>query len=851
MNLELYIKTLVLQWAKCCFIAVVFLMVSNPAECDQLQFKRITNKEGLSHNWIRCIFQDNNGYMWFGTSGALNRYNGYECKVYNIGNGSINAIAKKDGNELWICTDLGIYTFNTNTEKLTRCNFLKTKAILCVLCENDQCVWFGSNDGYYKYFPKEHRVQSCLLPSNERTFKTNYINTFFKDSKGNVWLGTKSGLQVYNSATKLFVQYQSTTAKNSLANNEVYSIKEDDNHRLWIGTLQGGLDVFPNATSIPQTGNFIHVAEGSVMDICIATNKTLWFATGNGLGAFSLNDFTVDKKPSITYYKNDINNTQSLSENTEYSLFEDNMHDIWVGSIGSGVTVISFRGKQFHVTSSHKESANTMISDLINVLFEDDAYLWIGTEVGLDRYDKRTKIYKHFQHDKNDPSSLKSNAIFAITKDSRGNLWVGTWGGGFDVYDYKTETFKHFSPNETMQSLHDESVFAIVEDHNKNMWIGTVGGGLNRFDYKTQSFTHYVHDKKNPQSIQTNFINSILETKDGHLFVSNNHSLEEFDEKCNGFHHYQIPDSILYNSANNYIISLFEDSKQQLWLATYNGLEYFDRKTKTFTSFSKTKDNIDNTILGIQEDTHKNLWLSTTNGIVKFLDGVDLPTHPEFQRFTKADGIAGNEGKRRSVFKNKDGIIYIGSSQGFTYFNPDSIVLNQHIPTIVITDIKLLSTLRNENVTYKPLPFNPNNTKTISLTYRNSDFVIDFAALNYLNSQNNRYKYKLEGYDSDWIDAGNQTSATYTNIADGQYTFKIIASNNDGVWSKQPKCLDIVITPPWWKTTLFKIFCFLVFVTGLYLFFKIRFARIKEQKELLNTHILSIQYKNAKRGNHS
>ena len=326
----------------------LLLALTVKAHCGSLYYKRITNKDGLSQNWVRCIYQDRVGFMWFGTSGAINRYNGYECKVYPVGNGNVNAISKKDSNELWICTDIGVYTFNLITEKLIHCNFLKTKAILSILCENDSCVWFGSNEGYYKYFTKEHRIQFYVIPSKDQHYNTNYINTLYKDSKRNVWLGTKNGLYVLDYKTKLLSLCQTFVTNENNVNGKVFSIQEDEKHRLWVASLQGGLDVLPDAVNNTANGSFFHVAEGSVITLSIDTKKNLWFATNDGLGMLNLNEYSFEKKPSIRYFRNDIHNPQSLSDNALFTLFVDNMNDVWVGTPENGVTMMSFRGKRFN-----------------------------------------------------------------------------------------------------------------------------------------------------------------------------------------------------------------------------------------------------------------------------------------------------------------------------------------------------------------------------------------------------------------------------------------------------------------------------------------------------------------------
>ncbi len=818
----------------CCiiFYIPIDLYSANPV------FKSIDNEQGLSHNWVRCIYQDNVGYMWFGTAGALNRYDGISCKVFNIGNRNVNDIVKKNNEEFWVCTDLGVYVFNTITEKLTHLDILKNTSVLCIFQETPNRIWFGANDGYYVYDISKQAVEKFVLNKQDFTNKSNYVNIIYKDSEHNMWFGTKHGLHVIPSKTKEHIQFVKSYT-NSISNNEVYSIIEDANKRLWVGTLQGGLDVIASVKNISKQVPFTQIAAESVMDICIDAKQNIWFATGNGLGVFTLKDFEISKsKPTIQYYRNNPNNPQSISENSIFSLYEDANHDIWIGTLGSGVNMLSFRGKQFYTVQVSKGSSNTLISNIVNAIYEDSAYIWIGTEIGLDRYDKKTKQYVHFQHDNKNNSSLKSNAIFVIKKLSDGNLWIGTWSGGINIYNYKTQTFTHLYPNREGTSLNNDNVFAIAEDNQKNVWIGTVGGGLNKYNMQSKQFTYYTHDTTEPHSIQTNFVNTILWTKDNELYLSASYSLEQYDTSIDGFKHYNIPNSYFTNGANNYITTLFEDSKGHIWVGTYDGLFYFDKQAKTFTLAYRTQEEINNTILGIEEDTKNNIWVSTPNGIVQLLHAKLLPKHIEFLRFTKPDGIAGNEGKRRAIYRNKQtNTIYVGSSQGYTYFNPDSIFLNTDIPNVVFRSFQILNKTPNKNKAFFPLDINPNTINTVELSYKNADFYIDFSILNYLNSENNTYKYKLEGYDTEWIDAGYNNYATYTNIPEGTYAFQVLASNNDGIWTKSPKTLTIYIAPPWWKTLAFRALVVLAIICGIYIIIKIRISLLEKQNKMLELKI--------------
>jgi signal transduction histidine kinase len=309
-------------------------------------------------------------------------------------------------------------------------------------------------------------------------------------------------------------------------------------------------------------------------------------------------------------------------------------------------------------------------------------------------------------------------------------------------------------------------------------------------------------------------------------------SLEIYDYQNDNFIHqvHQVKDP---KGDFGNILSVFEDSRKHLWIATNAGLELFDENKKTFTSIDLGKQMRDNTIQGILEDGHENLWISTNKGISKFVRGATIPNQPVIYSYTEEDGISGNEFKRRSSYKDKDGIMYFGSSKGYTYFHPDSIKLNLIPPQVILSNFRVSNSAGVKNEKYRNLNMHINYLDTVELPYKNADFDITFAALNYLNPQNNHFRYKLEGYDNDWINADESQSARYTNLNHGEYTFMVIASNNDGIWCEAPRILKIIIHPPWWKTLAFKIAVILLFIAFLFGAYKMRFTILENQKREL------------------
>jgi signal transduction histidine kinase/ligand-binding sensor domain-containing protein len=818
----------------------VFLVTALSQDHQSL-FKHLTVTDGLSNNWVRYIYMDDIGYMWFGTADGLNKYNGHEFKVYrpktrngkSLGDISVSAMLKKSTYELWVCTDLGVFIYNYLDDELHPFSLINAETILCTIIDKEKKFWFGTNNGLYRLDTDTKKVIRYVHnPADASSLSNSYINTIFEDSNANLWIGTKGGLNVLIKGKNSFRRYKPTDISIGISTNDILSICEDHNKRIWVGYAQDGLYVVKN-NSVPDI-EFKKIINGKIIRLLVDNRNVLWIGkgSGEGLDRIKLNNFSINKKPLLDHFQTIPQDAHSLSDNSIYSIYEDKFNDIWIGTFGNGLNYYSIRSKKFNVVNGNLNNNRTIKNNLINAIIEDENYLYIGTEAGLETLDKKSGIFAQYQNEPDNPNSLAANPVYALCKDSRGYIWAGTWAGGLNRFIPETKSFKRYLPNDKPGSISSTNVFSIYEDRMGNLWVGTIGGGLNRYNYQTDSFINYKNDKNDPNSLYSDMVNNIYQTSNGNLYVSVYNSLELYDYKNDNFTHY-VHD--VNDSTSNFgnILSIFEDSRKNIWIATNTGLEYFNEKEKSFTSIITEPQIPDNTIQGILEDDHGNLWISTNKGISKFINGIRLPMQPVIYDYTIEDGLSGNEFKKRSAYKNKQGIMYFGSSDGYTYFHPDSIKLNTIPPLVILSDFSVLNSLSGKNEKYKDITKHINFIEAVDLPYKNSDFIIRFAALNYLNPQNNHFKYKLEGYDSRWIDADNYQSARYTNLNAGRYVFMVLASNNDGVWCKSPGTLKIIIHPPWWKTRFFKIVIVLAVFLLLGVFYKMRFRILENQKKAL------------------
>jgi signal transduction histidine kinase/ligand-binding sensor domain-containing protein len=795
-----------------------------------LKFKAITVQDGLSQNWVRSIYQDDQGFIWFGTSGGLNRYDGYEFEVYNLGNVNVNAIARKNANELWICNDLGVYLYDLRKNSITAFHFLKGQTVLCVLQEEDSTVWFGSNTGLHKYTPLDDKLFTYLADSKPASgLISNYINTIFKDADENLWIGTNAGLNSYNQATDSFEKHLVYAKPKEPSVHDIMAICQDRDKRLWLGTAKDG--VYLLLKDEPED-HFQKISDGAVMSLLVDSKNFLWcgMASGGRILQIDLNRFSTDKKPEMVYISKNRTDPHSLNNNSIFCLYEDKLKDIWIGTFGGGINYFSYRSKKFYPVKEGINDMPVLKNDLVNAILEEDKYLWIGTEGGLERFDKLTNKTKHFSYTSNDPNSLASNPVYSIFKDSRDKLWIGTWTGGLNCYNYTNETFRRFTPGDKPGSLSSENVFVIFEDSRSNLWIGTVSGGLNRYNYETQSFISYRHDSQNPKSLYSNIVHDIEETSDGRLMVAAFGSLDVLDTATGNFTHYPLNSLYPDNSNSRYVITIFKDSRDHIWLGTNDGLLLFNEDSTKSILYTMQHGLSGNTIQGIVEDQKGNLWITTTSGLSRFNHAVEHPEKADFTNFDESDGLSGNEFNKRAIYQNKSGYLYLGSSQGFSYFHPDSILLNTHLPEIVLVEMNLLKYQQN-NLDH--LVRNINSLEKIELPYSKSDFEISFAALNFLNPQKNKYKYMLGGYDRDWIVAEQNRTATYKNLRPGKYTFMVLGSNNDGLWNTRPKTLEITIIPPFWQTLGFKGLLIFALMAIVLLAFRWRVKSIQKEKRKL------------------
>ncbi len=818
------------------------------------KFERLTIQKGLGYNMVFCIVRDTKGFVWFGTQDGLSRFNGYTFDHYrndpadphSLKSNEILSLCEDRQGILWVGTAAGLYKYNRYLDGFT-CyqnvpddpTSLSGNIVNAIYEDSAGEMWIGTGNGGLNRFDRQKEQFTCFKSRKNDTGSliSNYVKTIREDKYGILWIGTMRGLDRFNRKTGQFIHYtHHRDDPNSLSEYDVNTIYEDSRGRLWIGTIEGlnrydrEKDQFiryqpdPNTNAPPSlNGNFI-------FSIGEDQYGSIWLGTLNGLSRL---DAEKEKKGifSFIHYYNRPYDSNSISSNQIKVIYRDRQGILWIGTWEGGINILDLEKKKFHHYLHDPDDPNSLGSNIIHALYEDSqGILWIGAwDKGLDRLDPENQTFTLYAPNPQQPGSLSDTRVQAITEGrvgkSKGKLWIGTYGGGLNLFDPQTEIFTHYKHREKQaDSLINDYILAIHEDRSGILWIGTEEGGLDKFDPAKDVFFHYKHDPHLPTSLSDNSVNVIYEDPTGILWLGTEKGgLDRFDRETGKFTHYKNEANNLDSLCNNSIVSIYRDPNGELWVGTRGGgLNRFQPGHNQWTCYTKANGLPDNIIYSILEDNQGKFWLSTMMGICRF-----DPRDETVKTFDVVDGLQGDEFNQGAYCKSsRTGTIYLAGNNGFNSFYPEQIKDNTRIPPIVITAFKVF----NEPVRFAK---DISEITEIRIPQRNNFISFEFAALNYRQTQKNRYRYQLEGFDREWIDAGTRRYAAYTNLSGGAYVFRVTGSNNDGLWSQEGVSVKIVIIPPFWKTPWFQILAAVFILFSIYMIFWLRTRTVRSQKSKL------------------
>jgi len=793
------------------------------AQAGIFEFNRLDITQGLSNNQVRSILKDGKGFLWFATLSGLNRFDGYQFKIFrhnlrdssSLSDDNVTRIFEGPHDKIWIDTHSGYNVFDPLTESVDRdfAGYLKKMGLPNVplthmLKDRNGDFWFlMGRQSVYKY--------------NTRTGTTNHIYelppagsplTFFtQDKHADIWMVHSSGKieKIDNQSGKIT---QEITALTTVFKNEPlnYFIFVDGQDEIWLFASADARGVFhymPSTGVLEQINKDSrpwHLNNNIVVGLLQDNNGNIWIGTDHG-GINVLNKNTR----SIHYLLNNINDHKSLSENSVASAYLDNTGIIWIGTFKQGVSFYHADIIKFPLFRHIPSDAGSLQYDDINDFAEDaKGNIWIGSNGGgLIYYDKSTGKFTQYSHRPGNNNSLCNDVIVCLYMDRRQRLWIGTYFGGLDCYDGKT--FTHYRHNiADSNSVADDRIYELLEDSNNNLWVGTLSGGLDRLDRDKNIFYHYKGYA--PNSVHAFYISELMEDREGNLWVGSANGIDVLQKKTGKFVYYSNYTNNPTGLSNNNIISLLQDSRGLIWAGTSDGLNVFDKKDGSFKSFRIENGLPGNAILTIVEDKQQRLWVSTPNGLscihVQQPNGNISDLSISCKNYDELDGLQGIAFNENASLKTRRGELAFGGASGFNLFDPETILADKNVPSVVLTDLQVFnkSVAIGEKINGRViLPRAISQTDEITLKYNEDVLSFEFAALNFLHPEKNKYAYKLEGFNKEWIITDGKTrKANYTNLDPGGYTFYVKAASTDGVWNDNAIALRVEILPPFWKTPL-------------------------------------------------
>lgn len=832
-KIKCQIKNSIYCWLISCVYLTFFPHLIFPQ--NNLHFEHISVEQGLSQSIVTSIVQDNVGFLWFGTEDGLNRYDGYQFTVFkhnpndpfSVSDNGIMFLFKDRSGDLWIGTDKrGLNKYDYKTGKFIHINSDKDFASSKVnsICDDNRGnLWIGTDKGMYEYNPQQKILTNYSnIPSDPNSISNNLVRSVYCDKDGILWIGTENGLNKYNIQKNIFSRYfyEPASSKNKFCISNIFEDKYGD---IWIGTFSKGIihlnkknDKFDYIKYSSAVSNSL--SSNDVRKIFEDRSGNLWVGTILGLNRFNRENKTFNR------YLNNENNLQSLSCNEVLTIYQDKDGIIWIGTFSGGINKLDLGQEAFLHFSHNSKLPNSLSENYVTSIAEDKAgNVWVGTNLmGLNKFDKNTGTFAHYLHTKGCTNCISQNTILSLCVGKSNFLWIGTYLSGLTRYDISTNNFKQYliDPNNNPSCTNSGTIYSLIEDGN-NLWLGT-RDGLDKLNIQNNKFTHYKQNTLSANSISDNIIISLFYDKNGYLWIGTvRGGLNRLDPRTEKFKHYLKNNGTKNSISSNRVQAIYQspENNNYLWVGTDHGLDCLDKTTGQFLHLKEGNELNNVSIFAINSDGKNNLWLSTSKGIIKF-----NPTSNYLKRFTVKDGLQGIEFEPNASIKGKDGKFYFGGPNGLNIFHPDSIKMNEYEPKIVLSSFKKFN---KEIIFNRPLY----EIDSLYLSYKDYVISFEFAGLSYSQPNMNRYAYRLDGFDENWIftDA-DKRFATYTNLNPGKYILNILGCNDDGIWTKNPATLYIFIEPPFWDNIFFKLAIILILIVIIFVLVNSKLKKLKNER---------------------
>ncbi len=806
-----------------------------------IRFEKISIEEGLSQSVVTAMAQDKTGFLWFGTTDGLNRYDGYDFTIY-----------KPDPSDPGSLTDGWITS---------------------LLADEDGSLWVGTSQGGLNHYDSRtgkfvHYQQN---PDDETSLTGGSVSVIYRDRQSNLWVGTSEGLNRFDSSTNGFVHFLSQVQDpTSISNNTITAILQDSDGRLWLGTNKG-LNLYR-----PADGSFSHyvsipdnpatLSHDRVSDVVQDLEGNLWVGTAQGL-----NRLNPDTGQFVRYVNNPSDKNSPVTDMID-ALYVDRSGILWIGTV-VGLDRFDPVTQQFRHFHSNPLVPGSLSADVTCSMLQDrEGVIWFGTwGGGVSKYDPFQNQFGYYGSDPDDPGTLSSGGVFPIFVDTDGIAWMGVYGQGLQQFDPKTGHVTHFiNDPQNPDSLGADSVWSIFRDRGGTLWLG-VTGGLVQFDEENNRFVHYKLTPIDPSNPNPNNVGQIYEDRAGHLWIGASQGLYQFDRTSHKFIAYGDPygeddktptgishiagdhlgnlwistqgmglyyldvfrgtfsrfthtDGEANSLPDNIILWSYEDPQGILWIATAgNGISRFDLKTQAFSAYTEKQGLANNFVYCIIPDDAGHLWMATNHGVSQF-----DPVQQTFRNYSVEDGLQSNEFNSYACAHAADGSLYVGGLGGFNRFFPNALVASKFQPPIALTSFAPEGGAASAQAAA---------VQDVTLRAPNNSFAFEFAALSFSQPQRTQYAYKLDGFDTDWILLGAKRDSRYTNLPGGQYSLRLRATNRDGTWSESSTPIRLMVIPPFWQTSWFAALSVLIVGAAIYGIYRLRVQTVESQKAELERQV--------------
>jgi signal transduction histidine kinase/ligand-binding sensor domain-containing protein/DNA-binding response OmpR family regulator len=793
---------------------------------------------------VASISQDRQGFIWMGTNGlGLNKFNGLDYTSYHFKEGDSSSLSNSlihttyidKQNRLWVGTETGLDLYNRDQDNFLHINLpgrsnRTSVAVHAILENKNGDILVGTHQyGLFKINSSTLVVSKVQIKgiSEIRNFLINSIALF--DNR--IVLGTDKGVFEYHREDDIMAPLSFITSKGKeKITTHIKTTQVDSKGTIWLGsTTQGLFKVDGNENGRYVIEHF-PITSKRILSLLDTPRETILCGTENdGM-------FEIDRKGKVlNHYLNNKFDDNGIKSNSVWSLFLDNQERIWIGYYNNGIGVYDELYDKFADLESKPNNPNSLQSSSVTGIVKDEkGRLWIGMDGGgIDVYDPGSDSFTHLLNNKNKVANgLDSPDVQTLFMDSKGNIWVGTWDYGIYYLEKGSDSFINYSVQNTNGEIATNRILSFSEDSKGIIWIGTFSRGIHSFDPASKKFNIYNQEPFIRQRISYSDVRRVYVDSQDHIWIGGNAGLfrlkitnGDFDLEVMSPRFYKHPGSQFHN---NQILDIYEDSAKNIWIGTDgSGLCQYDMKNDTF-SWMKSKIGFSKvTVSSIIQDDNGAIWAAGNNGLAK----IDRNENT-IRNFSINDGLLSDDFNNNTAYKDNNGTLYFGSYEGVNYFDPEKLITTKNTSSVYLTDLKIFNQPVSPGQEGSPLEKVISQTNSITLHHSHSVFTIDYASIDFTRPEKIQFAYYLEGFEDDWNYVQNTRSATYTNLPAGNYTFRVKATNSDGIWEDDPKTLNIQILRPWWFTNIAILFYITVFLVICYVSFRFIDSRVKSKRAI-------------------